>query len=87
MGGMKRMVVLFGVVALGGCYHYAPVVAADRPAQYEEDLAACQESGVAAVNTRNAKTALSWIASPATRLFQIRAAIRECVRAKGYKEG
>jgi len=82
------MVVLIGLLAVGGCYHYAPAVAtqAAGPA-YEDDLAACQESGVAAVNARNAKRALNWFASPATRLFQIRTAIRECVRAKGYVVG
>lgn len=93
MAGMVRMVVrsgvrvglLAGVLAMAGCYGYEPPGSADRSApQYQADLAACQESSVDAVNKRNAKTGLDWFSSPVRRPFQIRAAIRECVRAKGY---
>ncbi|MBC7799367.1 MAG: hypothetical protein H7Z10_01990 [Gemmatimonadaceae bacterium] len=82
---MGRMMILFGVLAVTGCYGYEPPVTADRTApQYQADLAACQDESVDAVNKRNAKTGLDWFSSPVRRLFQIRAAIRECVAAKGY---
>lgn len=82
---MVRMVFLLAVLAVGGCYGYEPPVVADRAApQYQADLEACQESSVDAVNKRNAKTGLDWFSSPVRRPFQIRAAIRDCVKAKGY---
>jgi len=66
MGGMKRMAVLLGVLAVAGCYHYEPRVSVD------------------AVNKRNAKHGLDWFSSPVRRPFQIREAIRSCVKSKGY---
>ena len=85
MGGMRRMVILFSVLAVTGCYRYEPRVNADRAApQYQSDLAACQESSVDAVNKHNAKRGLDWFGSPVRRPFQIREAIRSCVKAKGY---
>lgn len=85
MGGMKRMVVLLGALAVVGCYGYEPRVDTDRAApKYQSDLAACQESSVDAVNKRNAKSGLAWFSSPVRRPFQIREAIRACVKAKGY---
>ena len=85
MGGMKRIVVLSGLLAVTGCYGYEPRVETDRTApKYQADLAACQETSVDAVNKRNAKSGLDWFSSPVRRPFQIREAIRSCVRAKGY---
>ncbi len=82
---MRRMVVLLGVLAVAGCYGYEPRVETDRSApKYQADLASCQQSSVDAVNKRNAKTGLAWISSPVRRTFQIREAIRSCVREKGY---
>lgn len=82
---MRRIVVLLGVLAVAGCYGYEPRVETDRAApKYQADLAACQQSSVDAVNKRNAKTGLAWISSPVRRPFQIREAIRSCVREKGY---
>ena len=85
MGGMKCMVILLGVLAVAGCSSYEPRVGTDRAApKYQADLAACQDSSVAAVNKRNAKRGLDWFSSPVRRPFQIREAIRSCVKAKGY---
>ena len=85
MGGMRRMVVLLGVLAVAGCSGYEPRVETDRSApKYQADLASCQQSSVDAVNKRNAKTGLAWFSSPVRRPFQIREAIRDCVRGKGY---
>lgn len=85
MDGMKRIVVLSGLLAVTGCYSYEPRVDTDRTApKYQADLAACQETSVDAVNKRNAKSGLDWFSSPVRRPFQIREAIRSCVRAKGY---
>ena len=82
---MRRIVVLLGVLAVAGCYGYEPRVETDRAApKYQADLAACQQSSVDAVNKRNAKTGLAWLSSPVRRPFQIREAIRSCVREKGY---
>ena len=82
---MRRMVVLLGVLAVAGCAGYEPRAETDRSApKYQADLAACQESSVDAVNKRNAKTGLAWLSSPVRRPFQIREAIRSCVREKGY---
>ncbi len=85
MDGMKRIVVLSGLLAVTGCYGYEPRVETDRTApKYQADLAACQETSVDAVNKHNAKSGLDWFSSPVRRPFQIREAIRSCVRAKGY---
>ncbi len=85
MAGMKRIVVLLGMLAVTGCYNYEPWVETDRAApKYQADLAACQETSVDAVNKRNAKSGLDWFSSPVRRPFQIREAIRSCVKAKGY---
>lgn len=85
MVGMKRMVILFSMLAVAGCYGYEPRVETDRSApKYQADLAACQESSVDAVNKRNAKHGLDWFSSPVRRPFQIREAIRSCVKSKGY---
>ncbi len=85
MGGMMRMVVLLSVLAVAGCSSYEPRVETDRTApKYQADLAACQESSVDAVNKRNAKHGLDWFSSPVRRPFQIREAIRSCVKSKGY---
>ena len=82
---MRRMVILLGVLAVAGCAGYEPRVETDRSApKYQADLAACQQSSVDAVNKRNAKTGLAWFSSPVRRPFQIREAIRSCVREKGY---
>jgi len=85
MDGMNRIVVLLGLLAVTGCYSYEPRVETDRAApKYQADLAACQETSVDAVNKRNAKSGLDWFSSPMRRPFQIRAAIRSCIRGKGY---
>jgi hypothetical protein len=85
MVGMKRMVILFSVFAVAGCSGYEPRVETDRTApKYQADLAACQESSVAAVDKHNAKQGLDWFSSPVRRPFQIREAIRSCVKSKGY---
>ena len=82
---MKRIVVLSGLLAVTGCYSYEPRVDTDRASpKYQAALAACQETSVGAVNKRNAKSGLDWFSSPVRRPFQIREAIRSCVRAKGY---
>ena len=82
---MRRMVILLGVLAVAGCAGYEPRTETDRSAsKYQADLAACQQSSVDAVNKRNAKTGLAWFSSPVRRPFQIREAIRSCVREKGY---
>lgn len=82
---MKRIVVLLGMLAVTGCYSYEPRVETDRAVpKYRADLAACQETSVDAVNKRNAKSGLDWFSSPVRRPFQIREAIRSCVKAKGY---
>lgn len=81
---MKR-IVLLSVLAVAGCYGYAPPVQTDTAApQYQADLAECQDQSVDAVNKRNAKSGLDWFSSPVRRTFQIRAAIRSCITAKGY---
>ena len=85
MGAMKRIVVLLGVLTVAGCAGYEPRVDTDRAApKYQADLAACQASSADAVNKRNAKTGLDWFSSPVRRPFQIREAIRSCVKSKGY---
>jgi len=85
MGGMKRIVVLLGLLAVAGCAGYEPRVDTDRTApNYQADLAACQASSAEAVDKRNAKTGLDWFSSPVRRPFQVREAIRSCVRDKGY---
>jgi hypothetical protein len=85
MGGMKRMVILYSALAVAGCSGYEPRVDTDRTAaKYQSDLATCQESSADAVDKRNAKTGMDWFSSPVRRPFQIREAIRTCVRAKGY---
>lgn len=82
---MRRMVVLLGVLAVAGCAGYEPRAETDRSApKYQADLLACQQSSVDAVNKRNAKTGLAWFSSPVRRPFQIREAIRSCIREKGY---
>lgn len=87
---MKRIVVLLGVLAVAGCAGYEPRVETDRGApkyqseKYQSDLAACQASSAEAVDRRNAKTGLDWLSSPVRRPFQVREAIRSCVRGKGY---
>ena len=81
---MGRMVILLSVAAVAGCYGYEPPVVDRSAPQYQADLEACQDTAVDQVNKRNAKTGLDWISSPVRRPFQIRAAIRDCVRAKGY---
>jgi len=85
MGGMKRIVVLLGLLAVAGCAGYEPRVDTDRTAaKYQTELAACQASSAEAVDKRNAKTGLDWFSSPVRRPFQVREAIRSCVRDKGY---
>lgn len=85
MAGMVRMMILLGMLSVAGCSGYEPPTMTDRAApQYQADLAACQEESVDAVNKRNAKTGLAWISSPVRRGSQIRAAIRDCIRAKAY---
>ncbi len=78
------MILLAGALGATGCVSsYAPGVQGAGPA-YQADLAACQEQSTTAVNKRNAKTGLAWMASPVRAPFQVRPAIRECLKAKGY---
>ena len=79
-----RWMVLIGVLVATGCAGYEPrVVDRTRPS-YQADIEACQDSGPAAVNARNAKTGFAWFTSPFRRTFQIRSAIRDCMQNKGY---
>ena len=81
---MKRVILLAGLLGCAGCVSsYAPAVRAPGPA-YQADLAACQEQSTAAVDKRNAKTGMAWFASPVRAPFQVRPAIRDCLKAKGY---
>ena len=85
MGSMRRIVILFSLLAVAGCTGYEPRVETDRTApKYQADLASCQESSADAVDKRNAKRGLDWFSSPVRRPFQIREAIRSCIKAKGY---
>ena len=81
---MKRLILLAAALGATGCVSsYAPAVQGAGPA-YQSDLAACQEQSTAAINKRNAKTGLAWLTSPVRAPLQVRLAIRECLKAKGY---
>ena len=88
MLGMKRLILLM-VLPAAGCGAYAPALQAgaqtdvSAPA-YQADLQACQTQSAVAVDKRNAKTGLAWLASPVRRPFQVRAEIRSCLKGKGY---
>ena len=69
---------------LAGCGGYAPRVTSTASPTYQTDLVSCQDTSAAEVNRRNAKTGLAWFSSPFRRTFQIHAAIRGCMEAKGY---
>ena len=85
MGCMRRMVILLALLAAAGCSSYEPRVGTDRTApKYQSDLAACQANSADTVDKRNAKRGLDWFSSPVRRPFQIREAIRSCVKSKGY---
>lgn len=83
MAPMNRALIAMGLL-VAGCAYEPPVRDRSAPA-YQTDLSACQDSGRAAVNARNAKTGLAWFSSPVRRPFQIREAVRACMEGKGYK--
>lgn len=55
-----------------------------RADAYRNDYAACDTSVPNAVDKRNAKTGLAWIASPIRRWGQIADGIDACMAAKGW---
>lgn len=83
---MRRvMPALFAsVLLLPGCGYTPPPRTNTGAPQYEADLDACGTGASAAVNARNAKTGLSWFASPVTRWSQIDDRVSACMADKGY---
>ncbi len=79
-----RWMALIGVLLCASCAAYEPRVVDRSGPSYQTDLAACQDSGPAEVNARNAKTGFRWLTSPFRRTFQIRDAISACMSSKGY---
>lgn len=79
------VVVLVLLAGLSGCASYDPPVQGDHAsAKYKTDLEACRTTSREAVRRKNAATPQSWIISPITGPPEVRAAIRTCMRGKGY---
>ncbi len=69
--------------ALAACGS-TPKPADARLAAYQTDAEACDGSVADAVNKRNAKTGLSWFASPVRRWGQIDDGVAACMQGKGW---
>ena len=78
---LRIVPLLLGVAACG--YHPPPQTNTASPA-YVADRDACETQSAEAVNKRNAKTGLDWMASPVRRWGQIADATQNCMAGKGY---
>jgi hypothetical protein len=73
------------MLGLSGCGDYDPPVVGDHTAdKYKSELEACRTSSHYAVYLKNAAGPGTWIISPITGPPAVRAAIRACMRGKGY---
>lgn len=72
------------VLALAGCGYQPPPQTDVAAPAYRRDLAACRKSAATAVDTQNAKRAVTWFASPVRRWGQIDRATSTCMQGKGY---
>ena len=77
------ILVLSSLTALTAC-GTRPAPADARAAAYEADSKTCNGSVPDAVDTRNAKTGLSWFASPIRRWGQIDDGVSACMAEKGW---
>ena len=76
---------VIGLACLSSCGSYEPVVQGDHSGEkYKTDLATCQADLQKAVYLKNAATIGTWIISPFTGPPAVRAAIRACLKGKGY---
>lgn len=76
--------ILSTLLVLSACGYTPPPRTDTAAAQYETDLDKCRDDAASAVNKRNAKTGLSWFASPVTRWGQIDDGVSACMAARGY---
>jgi hypothetical protein len=73
-------------VSISGCSPYDPPVQGDHTSQtYKTDLEKCRTDSTETVRRKNAATPGVWIVSPFTGPPEVRADIRTCLAAKGYK--
>ena len=83
----RIITVLAGLVLVqGGCSApYDPPVQGDHAAaRYKADLGKCRSDSAEQVRIKNADTPATWIKSAFTGSSEVRAAIRACMKAKGY---
>jgi hypothetical protein len=86
-GGWLRAACFYTVLLAGvsGCSSYDPPVLGDHGSdKYKADLEKCRSTSQEAVRLKNADTPWTWIISPFTGPPEVRAAIRACMKGKGY---
>ena len=83
-GRMARPAILAAALLLASCSPTPPPGTEGGSPRYLADREACDDAASTAVNKRNAKTGLSWFASPVTRWSQIGDATDACMAEKGW---
>ena len=81
---MLRTLLLFGTAVVVACGYSPPPHTNTATPRYKTDLAACNTSVPDAVDARNAKTGLRWMASGVTRWTEIDTGIDACMADKGW---
>jgi len=74
----------FGLV-LAGCAYDPPMRADHASAQYQKDLAACQEAGAKEAHRRVMASGILWMSYPISLPIERRIQTRKCMEGKGYK--
>lgn len=72
------------LATLAACAYAPPPRTDTASPAYQSDYTACDTAVPDAVNKRNAKTGLAWMASPFTRWGQLDDGMNACMAAKGW---
>ncbi len=81
---IQRTAVLAALLVPASCGYTPPPRTDTSSPTYQTAVDACDDAVSSAVNKRNAKTGLAWLASPVRRWSQIGDGVSACMAQKGY---
>lgn len=81
---IKKGILLSGL-ALAGCAYDPPMRADHALAQYQKDLAACQDAGEKEAHRRVMASGILFLTYPISLPIEQRIQTRKCMEGKGYK--
>jgi hypothetical protein len=85
MAARSNLGILVSGLVLTGCAYDPPMRADHASAQYQKDLAACQDAGAKEANRRVMASGILFLTYPVSLPIERRIQTRKCMEGKGYK--